>query len=138
MKKIIVIILLFSLFISCTKEGRFERRLIGTWNIVRIDFTSATDTTKSFVAENAGGVQFLPDGTGKTDYSYKIMSITYVVKEPITWSNENNDKVLITTFNGLVYKTDEWIVEDNRRDNQTWRNVASDGDITVWKLERYK
>lgn len=138
MKKIIVIIGLISLFMSCTKEGRFERRLIGTWNIVRIDYTSATDTSKSFVAENAGGIQFLPDGTGKTDYSYTMNTITYIVKEPFNWSNENDEQILITYFSGTGNITNEWTVDDNNRNDQIWRNVESDGDVTVWKLERLK
>ncbi|HPS46124.1 MAG TPA: hypothetical protein PKZ21_03045 [Bacteroidales bacterium] len=138
MKKIIVIIAFVGIFVSCSKENRYERRLIGTWKIVHIDFTSATDTSKSFVAENAGGVQFLPDGTGKNDYSYKNNAVTYVVKDPFTWSNENNDKVLITSYNGLGYTTNEWNVEENSRNSQILRNVASDGDVTIWKLERFK
>lgn len=138
MKKIIVIIVLISLFMSCTKEGRFERRLIGTWNIVRIEYTSATDTSKSFVAENAGGIQFLPDGTGKNDYSYKMNTITYVVNEPFNWSNENDEKVLITYFSGTGNITNEWNVDDNNRNDQIWRNIESDGDITVWTLKRLK
>ena len=131
---IFVIILVFSVF-SCSKESQIAKDLEGVWHLDKIEFTSASDTELSFVAENAGTIEFKGDNTGKNNYTYTVGEENYNDNEAFKWENTDTTITVIGNANDGQKET-IFVIDDSSKNTQEWTSTEADGDVLKYILTK--
>jgi hypothetical protein len=111
--------LLFSLLASCTAQKRFQRRLIGTWNVER--YEQLYPSGQREVSPNVGSVTFRRNGGGENDLPVLTRNLRMPDVGNFSWKNTTEE---VTIISGNTYLAKSWIVMRNRRTHQIWKSTT--------------
>ncbi|MDZ4758004.1 MAG: hypothetical protein SGJ10_07700 [Bacteroidota bacterium] len=126
MKKIIKLttVLLFAVMIagSCNKQKKLMNRLVGTWNIDKLEGTYTGATTFPYSYTNAGTYIFTDDGKGT--FSYTLNGS--VSNGSFIWAN--TETTVTMTQTGYSPKVNT--VTSNSKTKQEWSFNYTDAGST--------
>lgn len=138
MKKILsitfIIALSATMFVSCSKEKTLKKRIVGTWNMDKLEGTitpSGGGAAIPLVFTNAGTMTFKDDGNG----SYQTVILGSTTNGTITWTNT----ATTVTVNQSGEPTKIYTVSTNEKTKQVWTTTYTDnGDQVVETLTMSK
>lgn len=111
--------LLISLLTSCTAQKRFQRRLIGTWQVER--YEQLYPSGQREVSPNVGTVTFRRNGGGDNDLPVLTRALRTPDANRFSWKNTAEE---VTIISGNTFLAKSWIVMRNRRTHQIWKSTT--------------
>lgn len=113
---------------SCNKEKKFARRIDGTWNVDKLEWT---DNGTGYSVSNAGSIDFKKDGTGKNNLSYTVGTVDVNDKESFKWTYDKDVKTVTIEGNANGgQKQTVYYIDDNSKDTQVW-NTSLQNNETI-------
>jgi len=111
--------LVLILFASCSAQRRFQRRLVGNWNVERYEQLFPSGQKEEFL--NVGTIRFNNNGTGENDLSILTRTVRQPGDRGFNWIN-TEESVTITSNNTYLAKS--WIVIQNKGSFQVWKSTT--------------
>jgi len=111
--------LVLVLFASCSAQRRFQRRLVGNWNVERYEQLFPSGQKEEF--RNVGTIRFNTNGTGENDLSILTRTVRQPGDRGFNWIN-TAESVTITSNNTYLAKA--WIVIQNKGSFQVWKSTT--------------
>ena len=111
--------LTLSLFASCSAQKRFQRRLVGTWNVER--YEQLYPSGQRDVSPNVGSVTFRRNGGGENDLPVLTRGVRMPDAGSFSWKNTTEE---VTIISGNTYLSKSWIVMRNKRSHQIWKSTT--------------
>lgn len=117
--QISALMLVLVLFASCSAQRRFQRRLIGNWNVERYEQLFPSGQKEEF--RSVGTIRFNTNGTGENDLSILTRNVRQPGDRGFNWIN-TEASVTITSNNTYLAKA--WIVIQNKGSYQVWKSTS--------------
>lgn len=115
---------------SCSAQKRFQRRLTGSWNIVRYEQRFANGENE--VATDLGTITFRKNGSGDNDISVLTRGVRKPDSSDFSWKNTEGE---VTIISRNTYIAKSWIVIENKRKYQLWKSTTM-ANVQTMELRR--
>ena len=126
----LALLFLLTTLVSCSAERRFQRRLVGTWNVDRYEQRFPNGETE--VSSNLGSITFRKNGSGRNDLSILTRGVRQPDASDFSWKN-TTEEVTIISRNTLLAKS--WIVIQNKRKYQQWKSTTQ-ANVQMMELRK--
>ncbi len=111
--------IVLSLLASCSAQKRFQRRLVGTWNVERYEQLFPSGQREA--SPNVGTITFRRNGGGDNDLPVLTRSVRMPDVGSFSWKNTTEE---VTIISGNTYLSKSWIVMRNKRSHQIWKSTT--------------